>query len=386
MIRTITGQPLDKVGTLDIEQGSRNALNPLESLVALATESKDIEELIWSPIAAYSRNISVASIGDFEHKLTRWKDEYLEIIPELDTDAALDVLLVYRWSQFAIPPTPYPSATQARSLTVAYYNFYKARLKWALILMGEDEPRNQMMAEFYFYEALRHVASRIVSMKAKDEAAYIPCETLKMGLLPILHIIGLCSPQPSWLHLVETLCDQIAQEGVLKGHTFATNLHCLHEFETHGPGGHELGDLDRYPAPSDRIICQLIPETDGSHFTSFFAMPVPAGDDPRPRYLRAFRVIGHARWRCGYAEQPCTPVFETYHDQDSARLESFSTEWLYATPPARDWLAWSQQKEFHLDHALQDHISGTRLLLAVDGAPALGEGDTWMPNQTRSPH
>jgi hypothetical protein len=47
-------------------------------------------------------------------------------------------------------------------------------------------------------------------------------------------------------------------------------------------------------------------------------------------------------------------------------LESFSMDWLYNTQPALDWLSWSQEKEFDMKRALEDHISGTRLLLAAN--------------------
>jgi hypothetical protein len=64
---------------------------------------------------------------------------------------------------------------------------------------------------------------------------------------------------------------------------------------------------------------------------------------------------------------PCTPVVNMY-DEDSANLEIFSADWLYSTQVARDWYAWSQEKGFHMERALQDHISGTRMLLAADEA------------------
>jgi hypothetical protein len=54
------------------------------------------------------------------------------------------------------------------------------------------------------------------------------------------------------------------------------------------------------------------------------------------------------------------------YDSNCADLEQFSTEWLYNTHPAVAWLSRSQEKEFHIEQALQDHISGTRLLLAAD--------------------
>jgi hypothetical protein len=374
LIHATTEQNLDAFYTepLDREYSSSIGLAALHSLVDLVSESCEIKELIWSPIAAYSRSTSAQVLEDFEQKLTKWRDDHLDDIPELQTDSALNALLVYKWSQFAMPPPPYTSTTRNKSLAAAHYNFYRARVRWALLLLGEDELRNKPVAEFYFYEALRHAASHEAFLTAtdRDEDVYIPCEALKVGLLPVLHITGLCSPQPLWLEWIKNLSDRIIQEGVLKGHTFATNLDCLHKFETYRRGGDPSSVTERYPDPAERAICQLIPETDGRHFTSFFAIPL-ADHDPRNTGLGAYRVIGHARWRCGYGEGPCTPIFNMYGD-DGANLPQFTMDWLYSTQPALDWLSWSQEKEFDMERALQDHINGTRLLLAADGAIANG--------------
>lgn len=356
---------LETVGT---DCSSSTALAALTSLVDMISENHKIKEIVWSPIYAYARSISARVIKDFEEKLIQWKENHLDLIPELDTDSALDALLVYRWSQFAMPPPPYTSTTRNKSLAAAHYNFYRARIKWALILLEDDVLRNKPTADFYFYEALRHAASHAAFLNAtdRDQEIYIPCEALTFGLLPVLHIVGLCSPQPPWLEWIKDLSYQIIQEGVLKGHTFATNLDCLHRFEMYRSGGDYSAMLKQYPEATERIICQLIPETDGRHFTSFFAAP-SATYDSRHTGLGAYQVIGIARWKCGFEEGPCTPVLNMY-DEDTANLESFSTEWLYSTQPALDWLSWSQDKEFHMERALQDHISGTRLLLAADNA------------------
>lgn len=365
----------DDFETLEPKGSLSNPLVALQSLLDMISERSEIEDLVWSPIATYARAISASAMKDFERKLIDWKDKHLELIPELDTESASDALLVYGWSQFAIPPPSYTATTRITSLAAAHYNFYRGRIRWALILLQDDVLRNKPMAEFFFYEALRHAASHaaFLTTTENDERTYIPCESLKTGLLPVLYIIGLCSPQPRWLEWIKDLSDQIVQEGVLKGHTFATSLECLHIFEMNRSGGDHSTITDQYPEPAERIICQLIPETDGRHFTAFFAAPSPA-HNIRHTGLGAYCVIGNARWRCGYGEAPCTPVIKMY-DSEHNNLEQFSTEWLYSTQPALQWLSWSLKKDFHIERALEDHINGTRLLLATDSTIAVGQID-----------
>jgi hypothetical protein len=414
LIHAATEQHLDAFyhKTVDSRTGgpcaSSTDLAALYSLVDLVSEDHDMEELMWSPIAPYAHSISAQGVRDFDARLELWKAGHVHLMPELDSQAALSALIVYRWSTFAMPPPAYESMTRFTSLAAVHYNFYKARTRWALLLLGDDEQRNKLEADFYFYEALRHAASHVSFLAAPasyssatvtlpggsdDGGAYIPCEALRVGLLPVLHMTGLCSPEPRWLEWVKDLSDRIVQEGVLKGHTFATNLEALHIFETHrhnsrhrpsssssssSPSSSSSSSppppLERYPAPTERIICQLIPELDGRRFTTFFAAPalstasedIETGHGDHWNGLAAYRVIGDARWECGHGEVPCTPVCTMYdqEDDDGTALQPFSTDWLYSSQTAQDWLSWSRDREFCMERALQDHINGTRLLLA----------------------
>ncbi|CAI6226093.1 unnamed protein product [Periconia digitata] len=336
----------------------------LQRLVGIISEDQQVKQLVWSPIATYARDTPIDAIRNVERKLREWKDCHLHLIPELDTDTALNTLLVYKWQSTPMPPPPYTITTRHSSVAAVHFNFYVARMKFALSSLGEDPENNQSTANFYFYEALRHAASHIsrFSVASGIEDPYIPCESLNIGVLSVLHIIGLCSPQPSWLEWIKNSCDMIKQEGVIKGHTFATNLACLHAFEESRHGA-SLSIADRYPTPAERIICQLVPETDGRHFISYFA--APAGNlGTHHEGLSTYHVIGHARWACGGDESPCTPFIKMYGEED-VLLAPFSTDWLYSTQAVRDWTLWSQEKEFRMNRALQDHISGTRLLLAA---------------------
>lgn len=337
----------------------------LQSLSDLVCSDRQIESLIWSPLAPHARDTPTTIIHDFEAKLRGWKARHLHLVPDLHSEPALDYLLIYKWEKFPFPPPIYKSTDCNMSLTAAYYNFFMARLKWALLLLGDDVSQNQISADFYFYEALRFSATRALHASMQDQSAdaYIPCEALNFGLLSILHITALCSPQRVWLDWIKELSEQIVQEGVLKGHTYTTNMDCLHIFEACKHGVSRT-TLEQYPPPAERIICQLIPETDGRHFTSYFAAP-GQGMDPQNDGLGAYQVIGHARWKCHFGERPCTPEIELY-EEGQAGLNTFSLEWLQSKQPALEWISWSQEVEFHMDRALEDHISGTRLLLAVD--------------------
>jgi hypothetical protein len=342
----------------------------LQGLIDLVHADADIEQLVWSPLAAHTRRIPAAVVYGFQEKLCQWKSKRNHLLPELDSESTLENLIQYKWEKFPIPPPGYSTVTPRACLTAAHYSFYMARMKWALCLLGEDTTRNEVSANFYFYEAMRFATTHASgTIKVRDlEDSYVPCEAVKAGFLPLLHITGLCSPRPSWLRWIQTLCEHIEQEGVLKGHTFSTNLGCLHTFEMYNEGD-SPAMIERYSNPANRVICQLIPETDGRHYISYFARPM-LESNPGSDGLAAYQPLGQARWRCYFGEHPCNAEIQIY-DEDRIGMEPFSTNWLLTKLAAVDWMTWSTYAEFNLDHALRNHINGTRLLPPPDEMQSL---------------
>ncbi|KAJ5611036.1 hypothetical protein N7510_007755 [Penicillium lagena] len=336
----------------------------LQGLINLVCAESDIEELVWSPLAAYSRRISSAVIYRFQEKLLKWRNHHSSLLPELDSsDSALEALLTYKWEKFSIPPSKYSSISPQGCLVAAHYSFYTARMKWALHLLDEDKEINQISANFYFYETMRFAATHASgSIEINDtQYSYSPREALKIGFLPLLHIIGLCSPEVSWLRWIIDLCEHIEQEGVLKGHTFAANLRCLQTFEMYTQKD-TSAILQRLPDPENRVICQLIPETDGRHYTSYFAGR-KLDSNHSIDGLAAYQILGHARWRCYFGEHPCNPEIEFY---DENHTETLSKDSLLSKQAAVEWLVWSTDAEFNMDRAIRDHINGTRLVPPPD--------------------
>ncbi|KAH7304414.1 hypothetical protein B0I35DRAFT_484464 [Stachybotrys elegans] len=88
-----------------------------------------------------------------------------------------------------MPPPSYGSMTRYSSLAAAHYNFYKAPISWALLLLGDDEQRNKLMADFYLYEALRHAASHTFF----NMVIIITIANTTLGAFPPLYHLLRCS-------------------------------------------------------------------------------------------------------------------------------------------------------------------------------------------------
>jgi len=125
-----------------------------------------------------------------------------------------------------------------------------------------------------------------------------------------------------------------------------------------------LGEKDaaseQYSAPADRVICQLIPESDGRHYTSYFARPV-VDVDRGFEGLDGHLPLGHARWRCNFGEHPYSPDIHVYGEET---LGDKPVDWSSKSPVALAWNEWSKPREFDMDCSLRNHINGSRLVLS----------------------
>jgi hypothetical protein len=328
----------------------------LQNLLDLLNTNDQIEQLIWDPVTAYRRRVSARMIHSFQETLLNWNHQHLHLFPERDLEYDPDDAGHDR-EIYSLPPQGHLTSSSCASIAAAHYSFYMARLKWALCILGEDSKRSEMSANYYFFEAMRFAAifSETTPNVAIYKDVYLPCEALKVGFLPLLHLTGLCCPRPSWLHWIRDYCSLIRQEGVFKGHTFSTNLECFHMFELLGTKG---ASLEQYSAPASRVICQLIPESDGRHYMSYFARPT-VEVDPNLDGLDGHSPLGHARWRCNFGEHPCSPDVHIYGEES---LGDRTTNWSSKSPAAVAWHEWSKHTEFSMDCALRNHINGSRLL------------------------
>jgi hypothetical protein len=330
----------------------------LQRLLTLTYKSANMEQLIWDPVAAHNRRVCAEEIYGFQEELLDWAIYHAQLLPDLNVVTDINGPLENDWQIYLLPPQECRTNSLHARLAAAHYNFYMGRMKWALCVLDRDAENNELSAYFHFYQAMRFTTQ---VEEPVDNTKYCPPEGLKIGFLPLLHIIGLCCPQPSWLQWIQSTCGLLQQEGIFKGHTFSTNLDCFHVFELYGKSNLPT-TLAKYPAPASRTVSQLIPEPDGRHYVSYFARPKlingPTSDEPD-----ALSPLGHARWKCNLGEHPCSPDLHMYGEKTP--VSEFS-EWLSSKPVAIAWREWATHSEFTMERALQDHINGARLLPAPE--------------------
>lgn len=190
----------------------------LQKLLDLVSADSQIEQLIWDPAAAYRRRVTTGMIHSFREHLQSWFYQHSHIFPDGDPGHHPNDDGHGR-EYHSLPPQAHLTSSPSASIAAAHYSFYMARMEWALCILGEDTRRNEISANHYFYSALRFAA--IFPEATPDVAVsgdtYQPCEALKAGFLPLLHLIDLCCPRPSWLLWIKDYCELLLQEGVSKG-------------------------------------------------------------------------------------------------------------------------------------------------------------------------
>lgn len=349
---------LTRYGSRSYSIPSDESQAALQTLLDLVSADSQLEQLIWNPVTAYRQRVTAGMIHSFQETLLSWLHQYSSAFPDFDPGHDFDDE-GHDQEEYSLPPQAYLTSSSSASIAAAHYSFYMARMKWALCILGEHPKRNEKIANHYFFEALQFAA--IFSGATPDVAAsgdtYLPCEALKAGFLPLLHMIGLCCPRPSWLHWIKDYCGLLLQEGVFKGHTFSVNLECFHLF---GQLSMKGVTLEQYSAPASRIVCQLIPESDGRHYTSYFARPT-IEVNPDLDGLDGFSPLGHARWRCNFGEHPCSPDIHIYGEES---LGDRNVNWSSKSPVALAWHDWSKYTDFSMECSLRNHINGSRLVLS----------------------
>lgn len=113
------------------------------------------------------------------------------------------------------------------------YCFYMARTVWALSLLGIDAEGYELSASSYVYEVMRLSTTISVNpgILIDESNLYLACETLGIGLLPILHLIGQSCPKPTWLQWIVMQLNHAGQEGLFSGKILSKSINTLHTFK-----------------------------------------------------------------------------------------------------------------------------------------------------------
>jgi hypothetical protein len=329
----------------------------------------DVKNLIWDPLTMHERTVLPRRITAFQEQLSSWTMANSHVFSQFDAQILGDPNM--EWScddvdMLPMPPRPYTDVSSHLCVLAALHGFYMARTLWALSLVGghHDDERHYLAAYRHTYGVMRLVATIISNGEGVNDKGegYVACETLGIGLLPIMHSLGQCCPSPTWLRWIMEQSSRLGQEGLFNGEIFAKNLNALYTFEMFS-NLDSSSMLQHFPPPSSRVISVLIPAQDGQDYMGFYAGPEPpehGRGDAMPRY----HPLGHARWSNVRRGGTTKPDIEIY-DEQRKLAQPFTRIWLLEQEVSVSWTAWSANVGFNLDRALRDHISGSCLENAV---------------------
>jgi hypothetical protein len=343
----------------------------LQQLFALADGFPEVKQLVWDPLEMYEGTVQASQVVNFQEQLGDWVTGNKHVFSHLDPEIFGKPTTNCDWTDvdtLPIPPPPYSTVPSGYCFLIAIHSFYMARTHWALSLSDltpHSSETHYLTAYNYLYNLMRASATIIGpkdGITSKVSGSYLASETLGIGLLPLLYTLGPCTPRPTWLrHLMESMLT-IKQEGLFNGDVLAKSLNALYTFEMSN-NLDSSSMLDRFPSPSERVVCVLLPQLDGQSYVAYYASSLSSSTSPNCARQRF--PIGHARWSNVRRGGTTKPDIEIYNAQ-TKRAEPFTREWVLKQTVAVDWMGWAAGvKGFNFGRALNDHISGSCLENAV---------------------
>lgn len=342
------------------ELPTRSSSTMLQQLLEFTSADLDLKHLVWCAYAAHYRTVSKQKVLALLQALDDWKVSNSTTFQMLKVDDSPSdqIDLSYQvLDQLPFPPTCVENLPGEFGLALALYTFYKARLLWALCLLEDPDGKIELETYFHIYQFLQYTKTALTtSHRFASNNATLPCENLRIGFSPLLHLSGRCCPSPSWLRWIIQELHAIGQEGLFHNESFATTLETILFFEENrirDPNSSVIGK--KFVPASSRTIALVIPDIDGRSFEAYYARPREMLNSNGVQFVLS-RV---ARWSVANKGSP--PVIQDY---DVYQLP-FTKEWLLGQPLVQKWLDWNCGSEFDLNQVIQDHITGNRLLLEV---------------------
>lgn len=327
----------------------------IQQLLEFTSADLDLKHLVWCVFAAHYKTVSKHKVLAFLQALDDWKTYNSTLFQKLkaeDSPSDPNEFPHQRLSKVLFPPACHEHVSWESCLVLALYHFYKARLLWALCILGDPDRKIELDAYFHVYEFLRYTRTALTTSHRFSPDPMISCENLRIGFSPLLYLAGRCCPSPSWLRWIIQELENVGQEGLFHNEPFAMTLDVLLLLEERiMRNKNSSPEEDGFVQPCLRTIVIFIPDIDGRSFEAYYSRPENVGSQ--------FNISRVARW--SDATKGPGPVIQDYEIYQ----QPFSKEWLLDQPIVQKWLDWSCVTEFDLNQVIQDHIAGNRLLLEV---------------------
>ncbi|KFY43313.1 hypothetical protein V495_04018 [Pseudogymnoascus sp. VKM F-4514 (FW-929)] len=341
----------------EIAESSSSIL--LQQLLEFTSADLDLKHLVWCVYSAHYQSVSKDKLLAFLQALDEWKAHNSTAFKMLNLENSLLEPIDFSYQalgELPFPPACHEKVPRESCLMLALYTFYKARLLWALCLLGDHDGKTELDAYYYVYQFLRYTRTALATPHQTLADGILPCENLRIGFSPLLYLAGRCCPKPSWLRWIIQELETIGQEGLFHNKPFATTLNILLSLEEHAiRNSNPSPDGQKFVPPRSRTITLYIPDIDGRSSEAYYALPQESPDD----HTIQFNLSRIARW--SDTTQGSAPIIQDYEMYQ----QKFSDGWLFEQPLVQKWLDWNCGTKFDLSQVIRDHIAGNRVLLEI---------------------
>lgn len=327
----------------------------LQQLLDIGSMDAEIKQLTWCPIGVNLRQLPEHKLLAIIESLKAWKNAHAILFHRFEVDEALSDPINFNLAaldKLPLPPTAYPILPKDYCLALALYSFYRARLLWALSIHNHGDSNLELDAYHFIYQFLRFVKTATDSPPSTSQDSQLGCETLRIGLSPMLFLAGQSCPKPTWLRWISFELDRVGQEGVFNNRAFASSLDVLSTLETRVNRCSGRAGIEHFSSPTSRVLSIVFPDMDGRAYVTYYGQALSRDANGGNLYS----PLCVARWSAfGNGGRPVVVPF----DGDQGTVYS---EWVLHQGLVSEWIQWLTFSEFDLNQTLHDHMNGSRLL------------------------
>lgn len=273
----------------------------------LATH-RDVTQCVVAPLHGSITRLDSQQVNALQTDLRRWRDASDTLFQYCDEEPIMPSAPSSSWASLeglTIPPRAQYFPSVKAAITVSLYNCFMAHTMWLLsITTNTSSHPCEITAYFYAYQNLR-IAEGLLSnnpTRQMNDGRYFSCESLGMGLSPILYLTARCCYSPTWQQWIVEKLRHMGQEGLFNSEALATSLDLLKSYQ-HTQNTNVLDDQDNVwrsqsplGPPLSRALPTVLPDPGGRRFIAFYLKIAHRPYNQFPTTPISLEVVGKASW------------------------------------------------------------------------------------------
>ncbi|KAF2670215.1 hypothetical protein BT63DRAFT_454397 [Microthyrium microscopicum] len=299
LIKTLTA--VDSVPAPCTFKGARNSSQDLAALIELLCSYKRINVGVWCFLSNTEETLDPYALAGFQASILYWRSQSGSTFDRCDENQ--HITKHTDLEDLSIPPKAKSFRSLEAALGAAVFHCYMGRSDCLIsTAMGGNEQREKS-AQLHAYHILC-IAEGIQQEleKSLNDRSYLPCNAIKMGLIPLLFMASQFCYDASWVEFIIEKLGSLGQEGLYNGTHFARALQVLPLFQSQAKKLESKQSATAKPRTSPpslrfNVVPMLFPGTEEDKAVAYYIRALKHNQVDRTQGRRnVVQVVGRVRW------------------------------------------------------------------------------------------